>query len=505
MLMATSENLNCAQRPSRPHPHLCEINTWAWLEELSAKQKRLIKLADVPDQEWDALAGLGFDVVWLMGIWQRSAESRRIAQTTPALFPGFDRALPGWKPQDVVGSPYSVAAYVPDPRIGTWAELDGVRKKLRDRGLALFLDFVGNHTARDHEWVREHPEYYVQGSPQDFEKDPASFFRVEMPKGPANLALARDPYFPPWTDTVQLNHFSAQMRSAQLAELRNIASHCDGVRCDMAMLQLNDIFRSIWGRFLGNLPAPRREFWTDARAAVPDLTLLGEVYWGLEKRLLDLGFSFVYDKALYDALRDINIDAVHAHLDAPFDYQKRLARFLENHDEHRCLEVFGDARLLSAGTLMGTLPGMRFYHQPELAGGKIFFPIALRMAAPEPPNQAAVEFFKKILSITKQEVFHQGAWSLLPVNPEGDPTSGNLVAYEWRSKDSWKVIVVNLAGGASQGRIPFGGRPLAAKQYAFRDELDGTLYTREGDALRTRGLFVRRDGFGAHLFDVSPI
>jgi Alpha amylase, catalytic domain len=503
--MPTSENPGSGQRSLRPHPHLCEINTWAWLEGFSAQQNRLVRLGDVADQEWDRLADLGFDVIWLMGIWQRSPESRRIAQTTPSLAPGFDRALPGWKSQDVVGSPYAVAAYVPDPRVGTWDELDEVRKKLAARGMALFLDFVGNHTARDHRWVREHPEYYVQGSQQDFQKDPSSFFLVETPKGPVFLALARDPYFPPWTDVVQLNHFSAEMRAAQLAEFRNIAGHCDGLRCDMAMLLLHDVFQIVWGRLLGNFRAPQREFWTEAHAAAPQLTLLGEVYWGLEQRLLDLGFSFVYDKTLYDALRDSNISDVHAHVAAPVEYQRHMARFLENHDERRCLAVFSAERLPSVASFMGTLPGMRFYHYAELAGGRIFLPVALRMAAPEPPNQAAVDFFKKILFITKQDAFHQATWSLLQVNPEGDSTSGNLVAFEWRAKDSWKVIAINLAGSASQGRIPFGGRPLPAQQYDFRDELDGIVYRRPVDELLSRGLFVRRDGFGAHIFNVSPV
>jgi len=502
--MANSEIRIPQQQRLRPHPHLCEINTWAWLDNFSALQNRLIKLVDVSDEQWDSLANFGFDAVWLMGIWQRSSESRRIAQTTPSLFPGFDLALPGWKPQDVVGSPYSVAAYVPDPRIGTWDDLDAVREKLRSRGMALFLDFAGNHTARDHAWVLDHPEYYVQASQADLEKDAGSFFRVNTSKGSAYLALARDPYFPPWTDVAQLNHFSAQMRSALLAQLSIIASHCDGVRCDMAMLQLSDVFQKTWGRFLGNLSAPKQEFWTVAHAVIPGLTLLGEVYWGLERRLLDLGFSFVYDKSLYDALRDVDIPEVQRRLTASLEYQKHLARFLENHDERRCLEVFGDARLLSAGTLMGTLPGMRFYHYPELQGGKVFLPVALRMAAPELPDQTAVEFFKKILSITKQDAFHQGAWNLLQVNSDGEQTGRNFVAYEWRSKQSWKLIVVNLAAGTSQGRIKFTGRPLPAQRYVFRDELDGVLYTRDAVELRNLGLFVRRDGFGAHIFDVSP-
>jgi len=156
-----------------------------------------------------------------------------------------------------------------------------VRKKLRARGVALFLDFVGNHTAHDHPWVREHPEYYVQGTKQDFERDPGSFRLVETPKGSFFIALARDPYFPPWKDVAQLNHFSPQMRAAQLADLRTIAGHCDGVRCDMAMLHLRDIFGGIWGRYLGNSPPPATEFWTDAAPAwkTPDADGLFALMW----------------------------------------------------------------------------------------------------------------------------------------------------------------------------------------------------------------------------------
>jgi hypothetical protein len=488
----------------RRHPHLYEINTWAWLEKLSARLGRPIKLADVPDSEWDAIARLGFDIVWLMGVWKRSAESRRIMLANPTNAAEYDRALPGWKPDDVIGSPYSVAQYVPDPRIGTWESLDAVRAKLHGRGIALFLDFVGNHTALDHPWTREHPEFYVQGTPEDFQKEPASFCRIETPRGVFFLALARDPYFPPWDDVAQLNHFSPQMRAAQLADLRTIAGHCDGVRCDMAMLHLNDIFEKIWSHLLRGAAAPEQEFWVKAHAAVPGLILLAEAYWGTEQRLLDLGFSFAYDKPLYDAVRYIHMPDLHARLAAPFAYQGRLTRFLENHDEDRCASVFGKDRRTSVGTLMGTLPGMRFYHQGELEGFVRRLPITLRIWDDEPADPASSAFFAKLLRITKDGLFHNGEWNLLSVTPEGDDTAGNLVVYEWRSEKAWKVISVNLVGSASQGRVNFGDRPLAAKEYVFYDELNDVRYVRTADELHSPGLFVRREGFDAHLFNVSP-
>src|SRR5579862_3557881 len=187
----------------RNHPHLYEINTWAWLEKLSARAGRTITLAEVPDTEWDTLARLGFDAVWLMGVWKRSEEARRIAlekAATPGGAEQYDRALPGWKPSDIVASPYAVAAYVPDARIGTWESLDELRAKLHARGMALFLDFVGNHTALDHPWVRQHPEFYVQGTQRDFECAPSDYFEADTALGKVYIARGRDPYFPPWKD-----------------------------------------------------------------------------------------------------------------------------------------------------------------------------------------------------------------------------------------------------------------------------------------------------------------
>lgn len=493
--------------PLRPHPHLYEINTWAWLEKLSARSGRVVKLADVPDAEWDSLARMGLDAVWLMGVWRRSERARQIELEKAAMPDGaelYDRALPGWKPEDVVASPYAVAEYAPDPRIGTWESIDSVRGKLHARKMALFLDFVGNHTALDHRWTREHPEFYVNGTAEDFQREPGNFCRVDTPRRTFFLALGRDPYFPPWPDVAQLNHFSPQMRAAQLAELRAIAAHCDGVRCDMAMLHLSDIFDRIWGRFLRGAAAPSREFWEDAHAAVPGLILLAEAYWGTEQRLLDMGFSYVYDKGLYDAVRDRNMPEVHARLEAPATYQDRQARFLENHDEQRAAAVFGPERRPAVASLMGTLPGMRFHHQGELEGVRTYMPITLRIGVDE-VDSAATAFFAKLLRITKDPVFHTGEWNLLRVNAEGDDTAGSLVVYEWKSEKAWKVLAINLAGSASQGRVHFGERPWAAKEYVFYDELNDERYVRTVDELSGTGLFVRREANGAHLFSVTPV
>jgi hypothetical protein len=490
--------------PLRSHPHLYEINTWTWLEQLSARLKKNITLAEVPDSEWDALATQGFNIIWLMGVWQRSPISRQLALQNPANAAQFNLALPGWKPEDVISSPYAVTAYFPDPRIGTWQALDAAREKLRARGIALFLDFVGNHTALDHPWMREHPDFYVQAPPQEFQKNPSLYHAQSTPQAPQYIALAKDPYFPPWQDVAQLNHFNPALRAAQLTDLRAIATHCDGIRCDMAMLQLNDIFNANWRHLIGDTPVPEKEFWTDAHAAVPNLTLLAEAYWGTEQRLLDLGFSYSYDKTLYDALRDHNIPQIRERLVSFPERQSDFARFMENHDEQRRAIVFPDDHLAADGTLLGTLPGIRFYHQGELDGRRIHLPITLRIAADEPPDPISTNFFRKILQITKQDVFHEGKWNLLDVAPEGGAPADALVVYEWRSPKAWKIIAVNLAAYTSQGRVPLAGRVSPTQNYIFNDELNNVGYNRTGLELHNLGLFVRRDPFQAHLFDITP-
>ncbi|HZB26696.1 MAG TPA: alpha-amylase family glycosyl hydrolase, partial [Vicinamibacterales bacterium] len=314
------------------HPHLFEISAWPWLERLSAREHRRVTLADVPGAEWDVIAARGFTHVFLMGVWRRSPLGRAIALDHAGLRAEYGDALPGWTADDVVGSPYCIQAYEPDARMGGWDALAAARKELNRRGLALVLDFVPNHTAFDHRWVTEYPERYVLGNEDDLRFAPDAF----RPAGGSVIACGRDPYFPAWTDVAQLNYFNPATRDAMAGELAAIAAHCDGVRCDMAMLVLNEVFEQTWRPLLRERwTAPATEFWPSARAAAPDTLLVAEVYWDLEWTLQQQGFSFTYDKRLLDRLRASTPEDVRGHLRAEPAYRDRLARFLENHDESR--------------------------------------------------------------------------------------------------------------------------------------------------------------------------
>ena len=308
------------------HPVIYEINTWVWLGELARKYKRPVNLGTVPPEAWDQIVSFGFDAVWFMGVWERSPAGIAIAMQNKGLIEDFRRALPDFRPEDNVGSPYCVRRYVVDEHLGGRESLAIARRELAKRGLKLILDFVPNHVAPDHPWVIEHPDYFVQGNADDARNDPASFVEA----GGKVFACGRDPYFPAWSDVLQLNAFNVGLRAAVIETLSSIADQCDGVRCDMAMLVMNDIFRRTWGDRAGARPA--EEYWPEVTGAVrnthPGFLFMAEAYWDLEWELQQQGFDYCYDKKLYDRLEHDPAEGVRLHLCADLAYQEKLVRFI---------------------------------------------------------------------------------------------------------------------------------------------------------------------------------
>jgi hypothetical protein len=489
----------------RAHPHLYEINTWPWLDELSRRGGRAITLGAVPDREWDALRDRGIDIVYLMGIWERSPLGRQLALNNAPLFDAFDRALPGWTTHDIAGSAYCICGYQPDPRIGSWDDIEAVRAKLHARGMLLVVDFIPNHTGFDHPWVRTDPDRYVQADLQAFRRDPRAFRAVEVALGEVRfVACGRDPYFPPWNDVAQLDYSNPETRAAMLAELEQLSQRADGVRCDMAMLLLSDVFGQTWKAHLRS-PVPATEFWADVRSAVPGFILLAEVYWDLEWRLQQLGFDFTYDKRLYDRLLYSDATDVRGHLMAEPDYQRRSARFIENHDEPRSLAAFGD-RVRAAATMTSAVPGLRFFYQGQFEGRTDRLPVQLGRWRQEPVDEAMRRFYDRLLAAVNDDVFHSGEWCLLDVLAAGDDSNADLVAWRWRRDGALRVVVVNLGGRTAQGLVQLSSelRGLATGDVVlFDDQLNRKEYSWSRTVLDAHGLYVKLEMGAAHLFCVT--
>ena len=129
------------------HKYLYEANAQILLKRLSQKYDQPLTLSTIPRREWVSIRDRGFDLVWLMGVWQRSPGSRQKALSDPALRRGYDHALPDWTDDDVAGSPYAIYRYTLDNALDEHQNLATLRARLNDCGLGLILDFVPNHLA----------------------------------------------------------------------------------------------------------------------------------------------------------------------------------------------------------------------------------------------------------------------------------------------------------------------------------------------------------------------
>ncbi len=423
------------------HPLIYEINTWPWLTALSRMYNRPISLASIPAEVYDALAAWGFDAIWLMGVWERSPAARGLAQR-PQTLAEYRSALPDLTPADVVGSAYAIHRYVVDENLGGPESLAQCRAELARRGMRLILDYVPNHVAVDHPWLTSHPDALVHGSANALAADPVTFFAG--PNGDI-VAHGRDPYFPAWNDTAQINAFAPAARDLARSTLDELANQCDGVRCDMAMLLLNRVFATTWGAFAG--PAPGLEFWGEVipatKAAHPDFLFLAEAYWGTEPELLALGFDYTYDKDLYDWLRGGQLAAVRQALRRPPAVQARQVHFIENHDEARAVEAFGAERSLAAAAISLLIPGARLLHNGQLAGWHVKIPVQLGRRLEEATDLAIEPFYRALLGEAHQPIYRDGLFT-----PIDGPTEEAL-AFAWTMGDDWRLVVVNYAAHPS--------------------------------------------------------
>jgi hypothetical protein len=484
------------------HPIIYEINSWVWLQELSQEYKSPVTLAKVPREKWDAIADLKVDAVWFMGVWERSPAGIAIANQNKGLLEDFRRALSNFRPEDNVGSPYCVRQYVVDEHLGGPEGLAVARRELAKRGLKLILDFVPNHVAPDHPWVINHPEYFVQGNADDARNDPASFIEA----GGKVFACGRDPYFPAWPDVLQLNAFQPGLRQAVIATLSDIAGQSDGVRCDMAMLMLNNIFERTWGARAGAKPV--NDYWTTIIPAIkakwPEFRFIAEAYWDLEWELQQQGFDYCYDKKLYDRMEHGPAENVRLHLCADLAYQQGMVRFIENHDEPRAAATFPDGKGRAAAVAILTLTGAKLLHEGQFEGRKVRLPVFLGRRPTEQVDQDLVAFYEKLLKETARDVFRNGEWRLCERSGWPDNQSYlNLIAWCWRKDDHRYLIVVNLSGASAQALVRIPWDDVKGKSWQLTDVFSGDVHKREGNEMVDPGFYVDLLAWGYHFFQLN--
>jgi glycosidase len=484
------------------YPSLYQINTRVWMTELARGLGRPATLDDIPDRELDRLVKMGIDWVWFLSVWQTGQAGQRVSRTNPEWRKEFQATLPDLREEDIPGSGFAITGYTVSQSLGGEAALARLRQRLRQRGLRLMLDFVPNHTGLDHPWVEENPEYYLRGTEGDLARAPMNYTWVKRRQGDLLLAHGRDPYFAGWPDTLQLNYGNPATQEAMIGELVKIAGQCDGVRCDMAMLVLPEVFERTWS-------IPAKLFWPEAtrrvREKVPGFCFMAEVYWDMEWTMQQQGFDYAYDKRLYDRLREGHARPVREHFHAGLDYQNKLARFLENHDEPRAAATFAAGQHEAAAVVTFLAPGLRFFHQGQFEGRLKRISPHLGRAPEEVVNQSLKQFYQRLLDALRQPAVRQGRWQLLESVPawDGNGTSDAFIAFAWENDASERAMVcVNYAAHPSQCyiRLPF--PDLGGRHWRMRDLLGDAQYERDGNDLQSRGFYLDVAPWQYHVFEM---
>jgi len=320
--------------------------------------------------------------------------------------------------------------------------------------------------------------------------------------------MAETPFSQPGRTLYKSIFFNVRTREFLYQLLLRIAEFCDGLRCDMAMLPLNNVFNNTWVGPLNkfNYSKPNDEFWRGAIKKVKekknDFIFMAEAYWDLEWDLQQLGFDFTYDKRLTDRLAGNDITGVIEHLKADMDFQNKSVHFIENHDEPRAAAKFGKFKSLAAATVISTIPGMKFYFNGQFEGKKTKIPVQLNREPEEKISGTIQRYYDKLLAITKEDVFKSGIWKLLDTAAAGNDnnTFQNFFAWKWSLGNINKIIIINYSDETSQCRIKIEIEQKGNETIKLYDQLYDRSYERSIAELKEIGLFVELKGFGAHIF-----
>lgn len=492
------------------NPKIYEINAWVWLNTLSQRFNDAISLGNVPDDVIQEIASYNIDAVWLMGVWHRGKASRQSALNYVHEYRG---ALPDITDDDVVGSAYALHAYEVDPGLGGCEALAHFRQQLKAHDIKLMLDYVPNHVSIDHNWLAERPDYFVTGSVALRHDDPGNFFETKNAIGKSYVvAHGRDPYFPGWIDTAQLNAFSPGYREAAINTLKDIASQCDGVRCDMAMLMLTEVFMNTWG-WRGVVPLSE-EFWEyvipKVRLVYPDFLFIAEVYWNMEYILQEQGFDYTYDKTMYDRIVNNEITEIGRHLIADIAFLMRNIRFIENHDEPRAATSIGIERSRPAMALLATLPGGLLLHDGQFDGRQVKLPVQIKRQPEERKHKALKEYYLRLLQETKHPIYQTGEWWFFASLPACEDCEGhtNILSHGWIGETESRIIIVNMSGQWSQALIDIGywREFLRDNDWRAYDVLNDRTTEFSGDDLDHTGtLPVDLDPYSAIIYEFTPL
>jgi glycosidase len=494
-------------------------STLVWLDQLSKAYNSSIRTLDaIPDEELDRLASCGFNALWLIGLWERSAASRRIKELCGN--------------PEAAASAYSLFDYEIASELGGWPALENLRRRAEWRGLRLAADMVPNHTGLDSAWMRDRPELFIQRDKPPF---PNYSFSGENLSGDGRIGLwLEDHYYTrqdaavvfkrvdfttgkttyiyhgndgtnmPWNDTAQIDFINPDARAAVKERILHVAKNFPIIRFDAAMILAKRHFRRLWypepghggdiasrgedalghDDFEARIP---EEFWREVvdmcAAETPDTLLLAEAFWMMEGYFVrTLGMHRVYNSAFMNMLKNKENrkyrETIRNTQEFDKDILKRFVNFMNNPDEETAAVQFGrDDHYFGICTMMATMPGLPMFGHGQIEGLTEKYGMEYRRAyRDESPDSNLVQrHIHEIFPLLKRrylfsEVDHFLLYDL--VRHDG-MIDDNVFAYSNGQGEERALVLFNNAWEQTAGTItlscPFadkqadGSRPLTRK------------------------------------------
>jgi len=493
-----------------------------WLSQLSASYGRGIRTLDaIPDEELDLLASRGFNALWLIGLWERSAASAEIKRRC-----GNPEAAP---------SAYSLFDYEIAAELGGWPALERLREKCSWRGIRLAADMVPNHVGIDSAWVRERPELLMSSDWSPFpgysfggadlsgdgrvelkledhyysRTDAAVVFRrVDRASGKTLYVYhGNDGTGLPWSDTAQIDFLKPEARAAVRERILHVARNFPIVRFDAAMVLARKSFRRLWYPEPGSggdvpsraeraLPGPDferampEEFWREvvdecAREA-PDTLLLAEAFWMMEGYFVrTLGMHRVYNSAFMNMLKNEENakyrETIRNTQEFDRDILKRFVNFMNNPDEETAVAQFGSGdKYFGVCAMMATMPGLPMFGHGQLEGFTEKYGMEYRRAyKDESPDRALLERHEReIFPLLKRRALFAGVeeFRLYDLVAEDGSVAENAFVYSNGHEGERALVAYNNSFARAAGRVrlacpyaeklPGGGKRLARPSLA---------------------------------------
>ncbi len=264
------------------------------------------------------LKELGVDLLWFMPVQPIGEKDRK----------------------GTLGSYYSIRNYTEiNPEFGTMDDFITVVKEAHGMGMKVILDWVPNHTSRDHKWITEHSDWYKRDSL-------------------GNPVIMYD-----WTDIAPLDYGKNEMRSAMIDAMMFWVREAgiDGFRCDVAY----------------EIPI---DFWETAKDSLitlkPDIFMLAEAEKPeLNESVFDTYYAWDFHHKMNMVARGKeNVDSLRLSLrrmGERFSSHAIPMYFTSNHDENSWngteFERMGEAAGAFA-VLTYMLPGMPLIYSGQEAG-----------------------------------------------------------------------------------------------------------------------------------------